>query len=476
MIVSFIHNEKIIQHEVHPYQSILSLYSLLSLEPESSYFTFQNKILDNHQLSLDYYHISTNSTIQIHHRLPGGGFGDFFNFLKKHPWLVIFGIILSMIPFFGFITWFVPLQSSLLKSVFEQSFEKVGLYIAMNLGKISLYKRIKFVVDILKFFIFIIMIYVTFTLPLIFLTFTLKGKNIFDSPKNMCSPLNAATITGLILTTLYMIIYFLFMGPSMIIGAIKKVFSKSQSTDTIVAPVAEGTKGLIDMAKFSGVSPSLALTFMSFDKIQDVANSVINTILELGCKENFKLSEASGRFMKNVTSLGSKDIKIDNDVRKGDCCNPSNFMFYGDMLYAAINSTSQLGKLKEFDLYSAVIYVCVAFYEKAYQNVGQEDKAKICSRLFHLEERLSNFMKEKGLPYVPTNIGFSNQMVKAIVVFSICNFFTLMQNTAVTADKMGGFKDMFSMLRTGMTTGSMTANLYFICWIALIICGIFDIY
>jgi hypothetical protein len=140
------------------------------------------------------------------------------------------------------------------------------------------------------------------------------------------------------------------------------------------------------------------------------------------------------------------------------------------------NRVFVFSKLKEFDLYSAVIYVCVAFYEKAYDNVGQEDKAKICSRLFHLEERLSNNMKEKGLPYIPTNIGFSNQMVKAIVVFSICNFFTLMQNTAVTADKMGGFKDMFSMLKSGISTGSITATLYFICWVALIICGIFDIY
>ncbi len=476
MIVSFIHNEKITQHEVHPYQSILSLYPLLSLEPKSSYFTFQNKILDNHQLSLDYYHISTNSTIQIHHRLPGGGFGDFFSFLKKHPWLVILGIILSMIPFFGFITWFVPLQSSLLKSVFEQSFEKIGLYLAMNLGKISLYKRIKFFVDILKMFIFILMIYVTFTLPLIFLTFTLKGKNIFDSPKNMCSPLNAATITGLILTTLYMIIYGLFVGPTLIFRTIKKVFSRSQSTDTIASPVVEGTKSIVESIKFSGASPKIGLMFLQFDRIQEVADSFINTVLELGCKENFKLSEASSRFMKNIMSDGSKGIKVDNDVRKGECCNPSNFMFFGDMLYTAINSSSQLVKLKENDLYSAVIYVCVAFYEKAYENVGQEDKAKICSRLFHLEERLSNFMKEKGLPYVPTNIGFSNQMVKAIVVFSICNFFTLMQNTAVTTDKMGGFKDMFTMLKSGISTGSITATLYFICWVALIICGIFDIY
>lgn len=476
MIVSFIQNEKIIQHEVHPYQSIYSLYPLLSLDPESSYFTFQNKILDNHQLSLDYYQVSTNSIIQIHHRLPGGGFGDFFNFLKKHPWLVIFGILLSMIPFFGFITWFVPLQSSLLKSVFEQSFEKIGLYLAMNLGKISLYKRIKFFVDILKLFIFIIMIYVTFTLPLIFLTFTLKGKNIFDSPKNMCSPLNAATITGLILTTLYMIIYGLFVGPTFIFNTIKKVFVKSQSTDAIGAPVIEGTKSFVEMSKFSGASPKVGLMFLQFDKIQEVADSFINTVLELGCKENFKLSEGASRFMKNIMSDGSNGIKVDNDVRKGECCNPSNFMFFGDMLYTVINSSSQSEKLKENDLYSAIIYVCVAFYEKAYENVNQEDKAKICSRLFYLEERLSNYMKDKGLPYVPTNVGFSNQMVKAIVVFSICNFFTLMQNTAVTMDKMGGFKDMFTMLKSGISTGSITCTLYFICWVALIICGIFDIY
>ena len=64
----------------------------------------------------------------------------------------------------------------------------------------------------------------TFTLPLIFLTFTLKGKNIFDSPKNMCSPLNAATITGLVLTTLYMIIYGLFVGPTFIFNSINDLF------------------------------------------------------------------------------------------------------------------------------------------------------------------------------------------------------------------------------------------------------------
>jgi hypothetical protein len=58
----------------------------------------------------------------------------------------------------------------------------------------------------------------------------------------------------------------------------------------------------------------------------------------------------------------------------------------------------------------------------------------------------------------------------------MCNLFTLAQNTNVTIQEMGGMYDVIDMLKSGSATGYYMAWCYSVCLIALIICGLFDIY
>ncbi len=484
--------------QVHPYQSFHSIFShYQSLESsirdyDISDFDFiylKQHIPANSSLCCDALDIPDYGVIELHPKLKGGGISDFLKFFKKHWGYVILALLIAVIPLFTLPSGLIPISAALLKTVLDESFETLGLYLATNFGKYSLYNRLKFIISFLKYVIFILIVYVSVTFPLLVLTCIFKGKDLLDNPKGLCSPSNAAFITGIVLTTLYMMIYTYFRGFGNLLDWIKSFFKQDQTSQMTLAPATEALHRSYDKAKYVAISrnPLINIYYMFLDNMADVSMVTLNSIIDLGCKSKFNTSAFIKKFENQMNKIqdqnedlaeegkrGIVEVKIPSD-RKVDCCNPENYEQIGTLLYASINKSSFENYLKKAELYTPMILLAITFLEKAYESPNS-NKELISNLLSHLEYRLKTFSDSNHQAYIPSSEGFYNQFLKAFFFSSMCNLFTLAQNTNVSIQEMGGIYDVIDMLKSGSATGYYIAWCYGICLIALTICGLFDIY
>lgn len=475
---------------VHPYQSFKSiLYDTKFInhihEDEKEFYSFSlNHKKINMDLSPDYYQLKDSSEIILNRSLPGGGFSQFFNLLKKHPFLTILCFIIALLPLIYLPLGFIPITASLLKIIFDQSFEKIGVYLATHMGKYSLYNRLKLFSTLFKLLVFVLIVYVSFTFPLLILCFTLKGSFMSKSAKMLCSPYNAATITGLVLTVLYLLIYNSYRSTEQNLDFLKSLFKKSQYTDSTLAPMTESIKKGYREIKYLSMmrNPIIGQYFGFLDKAADTSMALINTLINNGCKipseENF--NKIFSRQLNEFNSTeDKKEIKIRVESSEdNDCCKPDNYFAIGSLLYKYINSQKITEKLKENNLYSACIMISISFIENSMNvpDLTESRREDIKDLLFKLEQRLESYAKEQNIDYVPSSHGTYNAFIKTFLFYSICNVFTLAKNTSATVHEMGSIYEVIDMLKSGTATGSWSATFYFICFVALLICGIFDIY
>ncbi len=476
---------------VHPFQSFHSIFSssFPSLSPSDYSFVLPNnrKIPCSSSSSPDAEGIKEKDTILIEPILKGGGIKDFFRFFKKHWGIVIIAFIIALLPLFSLPSGLIPISASLLKVVMDETFEKVGLYLATNLGKYSLYNRLKFIIGIIKYVIFILIAYVSMTFPLLLLTCTLKGSEISASPTSLCSPSNAAFITGIVLTVLYMVIYSYFRGFGNVLDFFKGFYKKDQASQMVGAPITEGLHKTYDNMKYVSVSrnPQVGIYYVFLDKMADVAMSFVNTVVDIGCGsgdmsvnsffQKFKSHYESIEDSKNRDNNIKIEIPKEKRLNIGNCCSPERYSKIGMLLYEVINKYTE--QFKKMEIYTNLILVAIAFLEKAYPSSDSvREKEQIQEYLNRLELRLKEFSVENQQTYIPSNSGWWNHFLKVFFFYAICNLFTLVQNTSVTIQEMGGIYDVVDTLKSGSATGYYMAFFYFICLVALLICGIFDIY
>ncbi len=459
-------------------KSILSLYSVLDLPSDDVYFTFNNQILNNN-LSLDYYNIKENDIILLNYRIKGGGFNDFLSFIKKHWLFVIIGFIIALSPIISLRLGLIPITASLLKVIFDQSFEKIGVYLATHFGKYTLYNRFKFIFNIFKFFIFILVVYVSITFPIMILCLIMKGQFILDDPLKMCSPLNAAFITGLVLTTLYVLIYSFYRGFTRILDYFKSLFSDTQYGQSTVVPLTESFKKGYDKAKYAAayINPITGIYFTYLDKFADFVMVSLQTFIDMGCSKTTQ-SEFGKELSSNIKSIQSKDesrkIQIPTSSKPQiECCSSDNFERIANLLFNFINNTQNTQLLKNNEMYSPAIITNIALYEYAINDSNQQF---INSRIQQLEGQLRDFSLANNQVYVPTNQGSFNAILKILFVHTICNVFTLAQNTSSTIHEMGNVYDVVDIMKAGSATGQTMSFFYFICVVALFFCGLFDVY
>ncbi len=468
--------------DIHPYQSFHSILFSLDFINEDNfekyYFTYNNKILDL-KFSPDHYNIKENSSIELNYRLEGGGFGSFFKLFKKYWYYVILIFLIALAPLGYLPAGLIPITATLLKIVFDQSIEKIGVYLATELGKFSLYNRMKLFTSIIKYIIFILIVYVSLTFPLLLLCFLFKGSLLGESPKHLCSPYNAATITGIILTILYLLIYNSYRSTSKNLDWLKNLFKQNQYTQSTLVPVTETLKKGYDKFKYfsSMRNPMTGLYFNFLDKTADVVTAMINTLIEFGCEIPSE-SKFAKQFTKQINSFmeqeNKEEIKIKIPTSEDThCCDPKNYFTIGKIIYNYINKNEKM--LKENEMYSSCLMIAITFIERSF-GVDNTDKTEANNIKGYLESRLENFAKENNTTYVPSDHGVYNAFIKTFFFYSICNVFTLAKNTSSTIQEIGSMYEVIDMLKAGTSTGKWIASFYFICLVALVICGLFDIY
>jgi hypothetical protein len=255
-------NNKNILLNISKYQSIHSIiYEYFdklrkgdSYDVLDDYFLEYNGLCLNKDFSIDKYEIKENSILNLNKRQKGGNFNNFFTFAMKNPILVFIVFIIAFIPMFLLPLGFLPTLSALIKTIISKGIESLSVYLVCKLGKPTIVKRLNLIVNFFKYFIFILMVYVIITFPLILLCITLKGQSIQDSPLKMCSPLKAGSLAGVILTSVFFLIYFCHRGFNYVLSPLIYLFKQFFITNVTLVPILEAFEKIFNKVKYIPVA------------------------------------------------------------------------------------------------------------------------------------------------------------------------------------------------------------------------------
>jgi hypothetical protein len=411
--INYNNNKKIIHTK--NYQSINSiLYDYLNENNlnsniEDYYINYNGNYLDGNN-SLEKYDIKNKSVLTLNIKQKGGS--SFTSFAKANPGLVTIAFMISLAPLVILPTGFIPTTSSLIKTIIEKSIGSIGKYLVCNLGKVTLFSRIGFFLSFLKYVMFILMIYVLITFPLILFCVTLKGHNVLDSPQSMCGAISIGSLVGLILTAIYVMMYIGFRFGDYLIDFVIYLFKKVYFLNTTINPILISLKLNFNTFKYipyffipmiGGIS---SMYFNFLDKFVEGLRTLLSTVSDVGCKSKFDQSAFMNMMSKRLNNFNKKtdeekehaeEIKtfkrVDDDICNDDfkrCCNPDNFLLIGDTVMQLLNDSLILSVIKSKGLFPAFILFNEALYEYGLSNAEISDN--IPSNLNDREKFLKNIL------------------------------------------------------------------------------------
>ncbi len=325
----------------------------------------------------------------------------------------------------------IPPISSFFGLIIEKSFKSLASFLKCNYGKKTLIGRFSWIFSgLLPYILMGLAIYIIITFPLMILCTTVKGQKIFNSPKSICSPINAASITGLVLICIYYCIYFLLRFFDWFLDGIISLLKLNYSVFTTIGPWIQSTKDGWDSFKYIPVYmiPFVGQGLAGYHELLNsalVAISVsVNQIKELGCskiinknffikqikdKVNNKVSnkndlsdglkEITGGSKKKETSFDNRNIGVNkyrnyieekSKINSNDecstydnpCCNKKNIL----KLAKEINTLFHLPEVqiltKEYKVYNGFILTVQAFFEEAIR-----------------QNKFNNNLKKGAIPY-----------------------------------------------------------------------------
>ena len=375
------------------------------------YVDYNGKYL-NRNYSLEKYDIIDGNTIHLHKVIKGGS--NFFSFASKNYFLVFIVFIIAFIPIIILPLGLIPSIGNLIKVIIDKSVDQVGKYLICVLGKKTLFKRFKFLIYLIKYVIFILMIYIVITFPLVLLCITLKGHSIFDDPKSICGGLNAGKTAGTILTIIYVGIFLAMRAAKLIFGPIIFLFKKNYYTNMLFNPIFKFLLRIFESIKYIPINLFYPfniyfIPYFSFLTLSIPAFKIIlQMVSKLGCT---KISSAGlmSELKKQISSFsdtikkskesGKEDLKekgkefeketdekmkalferdqeeMCKEKNNNPCCSPSNYMFIANGLMTLIQNQISSNLLKTANFFPNFVLFTEALYESAQLvlNDGVED-------------------------------------------------------------------------------------------------------
>ena len=394
--INYNNNKKIINTQ--NYQSINSiLYHYLNEHNlnnniEDYYFNYNGIYLDGNN-SLEKYEINDESVLTLNIKQKGGN--SFTSFAKANPGIVTIAFMISLAPIVILPTGLIPATSSLIKTIIEKSIASIGKYLVCDLGKVTLFSRIGFFLSFIKYVMFILMIYVLITFPLILFCITLKGHNVLDSPQSMCSPISTGSLVGLILTAIYIMMYIGFRFGDYIIDFFIYLFKKVYFLNTTFNPMLISIKRNFNTFKYipyyfipliGGIS---TMYFKFLGLFVEGLRILLSVVSDVGCKAKFDQSAFMNLMSKRLNNFEKKTDKekehaaeiktfkrVDDTICDDDfkrCCNPDNFLLIGDTVMNLLNDSLILSIIKSKGLFPAFILFNEALYEYGLSNAEISD-------------------------------------------------------------------------------------------------------
>jgi len=293
---------------------------------------------------------------------------------------------------------FISATSCLIKVIIEKSISSIGKYLVCTLGKVTLFSRIKLLIFIFKYIIFILMIFVIITLPLLLLCVTLKGYSIMDNPKKMCGAISAGNTAGLVLTMVFLGIYICHRCGNYFINFLIMLCKKVYFLNTTFTPTLKLLLASYNEIKYVpiiiGTFGYIKGYFTGIQLLLEGVEILLSTITELGCKTQFtkeafiaKISEKVNNFNKNNEKKnieGNKEnipmvnpFKIGLEICRDDfikCCDPNNYISIADTLTTVLN-TGPISKLLKFSgLFPSFVLMIEALYESALLRLNESSQ------------------------------------------------------------------------------------------------------
>jgi hypothetical protein len=416
------------------YQSINSIINQYFIDNKidddtNEYNVYHNGILLNYNFSLEKYNINEDEILDIYPKLKGGN--SFFTFFKKNFVYVIIVFIIVLLPSFILPLGLIPLTSTLIQLIIDKSIESIGKFLVCKLGKVTIFKRLKLLTYILKYVIFVLMIYVVITFPLILLCTTLKGQSILNDPKKMCSPLSAGSTAGAILTLIYFVIYLVYRSFNMVLNTIIKWCKYFEWTNYLLNPFFNFILILFNNVKYLTLlllpngSGAIALAyFRLLDAIMPGLNIFIKTATDIGCKAKFSKEGFEKSIMKGVEELIKQNKSKDSDDSKEKdeksamfsfgvpdsicdpnavkCCSPENYLFIANAALGVIEDRTISPLLKTSGIFPAFCLFTETLFESAAErlsNDNDDDKENntVRKELFSkVDKRYDEKMKKKS--------------------------------------------------------------------------------
>ena len=504
MKINVINNNKKYIINVNKYVSINSILYHFYDNTDDYYIDYNGKYLDKNY-SLDKYNIIDESTITINKKVRGGK-SNFFNFVKKHWILSIFILLIVLLPCFLLPVGYIPSFATMLKVIFDKSIDSISKFLVCKFGKITLVSRFRFVFSILKFFIFILMIYITITLPITILFLFLKGHSISDNPKLLCKPISYGNLVGSFLTFIYFLLYIFYRGLNKILNFLIGISNSYYTTQSTLSQILIGFKEFYNRAKYTKgiILPDLSVPFLLLDNFAQMFEASLGSIISIGCKfdtssfkkmtsslnnslkenEKEKEKEESGKSKKDKDDeeddLFNIDFPMCNTKTSVKCCSEDNFMKMGDFMFKYVSDPATSGLLEKYKQTISAILIVSALYKKVLENkdnsIKEDDINRINENMNILDAILVDYTKKEGISYSSEKYSLTNRLLENLYVSAFCNVITTANSTQEVIRESGSLLEIVDMYKSGIVCGTITASLYFLVVIVIIICAIMGIF
>ncbi len=316
MILEIKINKNIYKSNIHSYASlhraIINVFPQYT--PKDYIIYINNKVCSHTQIVNE---LDAKQIIEIMPKIRGGlemskssmGSGMFY--------FILFLITLS--PIYFMYVGIVPLKSFLSRRILTTALEPFGKYLVCVLGKKTLYSRILLATSIIKYFIFIFAVFVTFTLPFIILCILMgvlmKHNKLSDAPKKLKGPVEAGSTTGMIFTVIHMITYFGYRWFDYVADYFISLCNKTYYTKIIFVPILESLK--LSFNNIKGIG-AIAGTFGFAADVKGITSAlggvvkpledVMHMIVKNGC-EAVGVDEIEESFKKNLKGLNEHELK-----------------------------------------------------------------------------------------------------------------------------------------------------------------------
>lgn len=297
------HKKKI---NINNYESIFSIKNKffnndISIVKDKLFYR-NGIMLENNDFIED---ININDNFEIHNKNKGGS--SMFYWIIYY--LVVF--IIVIIPIIILVSGIIPTISTFFGLILEKSFKTIASYLKCNYGKKTLVGRFTWIfTGLLPYILMGLSIYIVITFPLMVLCTAVKGKKILDSPTSICSPVNAASMSGLVLICFYYLFYILFRFLDWFLDGILSILKLNYSVYTTLGPWVQSIKDIWDTSKYVPVYviPFVGQGLMAYHESLGVALSAIEVVItqikDLGCKKIFN----KNFFMKQIQEKATKNM------------------------------------------------------------------------------------------------------------------------------------------------------------------------